>query len=84
MNYETENFYDKEITFTYEGMDYLWVGDYTIESCGEDQSEYAPAYGDFEVKITHTSSLMSYEHGIDFAPTESMLMAVELEIERNY
>lgn len=84
MNYETEHFYDQEITFTHEGQDYLWIGDYTIESFVEDESEYAPAYGDIEVKITYTSSLMSYEHGIDFAPTPSLLMALELEIERNY
>lgn len=84
MNYETENFFDKEVTFTYEGMDYLWIGDYTIDQCSEEEGEYCSAYGEIEVKINHTSSLMSYEHGIDFAPTDSILMAVELEIERNY
>jgi len=84
MNYETENFFDQEITFTYEGQDYLWIGDYTIEHFGEDESEFAPAYGEMEIRIDHTSSLMSYEDGIDIKPTDSMLMELELEIERNY
>jgi hypothetical protein len=81
---DSENYFDKEITFTYEGRDYLWIGDYSIESFGEDESEYAPAYGEIEVKIDHTASLSSYEDGIDIKPTDSMLLALELEIERNY
>ncbi len=84
MNYDTENFYDQEITFTHEGQDYLWIGDYSIESFNDEESEFAPAYGEIEVKITYTSTLMSYEHGINFSPTPSLLMALELEIEKNY
>ena len=84
MNYDTENFFDQEITFTYEGQDYLWTGDYSIESFNEEESEFAPAYGEIEVKIEHTNSLSSYEHGYEVIPTRSMLMALELEIERNY
>jgi len=57
MNYETENFHDQEITFTYEGQDYLWIGDYTIEHFGEDESEFAPAYGEMEITIDYTRSL---------------------------
>jgi hypothetical protein len=84
MNYNSENYFDKEITFTYEGKDYLWIGDYSIEHTGEDESEFAPAYGDMQITIHHTQSLSSYEHGFDVIPTPSMLMALELEIERNY
>ena len=84
MNYETENYFDQEITFTYEGFDYLWIGDYTIEHTGEDESEFAPAYGEMEITINHTTSLSSYEHGQEMIPTRSILMALELEIERNY
>jgi hypothetical protein len=84
MNYETENFFDQEITFTYDGKDYLWIGDYSIEHTGEDESEFAPAYGEIDITIHHTQSLSSYEHGFDVIPTPSMLMALELEIERNY
>jgi len=82
--HDSENYFDQEITFSYEDRDYLWVGDYTIETYGEEESEYAPAYGEMEVKIDHTYSLMSYEDGIEIKPTESMLMALELEIERNH
>lgn len=84
MNYQTENFFDQEITFTYEGKDYLWIGDYTIEHTGEDESEFAPAYGEMEIFIDYTRSLSCYEHGYEVIPTRSMMMQLELEIERNY
>ena len=84
MNYDTEHYYDQEITFTYEDQDYLWIGDYSIESYGEEESEYAPAYGEIEVKIDHTSRLSSYDDKDgNIIPTPSLLMALELEIERN-
>jgi len=82
MNYDSENYHDQEITFTYDGFDYKWIGDYTIDYFGEDESEFAPAYGEMEVKIYHTSSLSSYEDGAEIIPTPSILMAIELEIER--
>jgi hypothetical protein len=84
MNYETEHHYDQEIEFIYEGKEYLWTGDYTIEHIGEDESEFAPAYGEMEISIDRTSSLICYEQGREVIPTRSMLMALELEIERNY
>jgi hypothetical protein len=84
MNYETENFHDQEITFTYEGKDYLWIGDYTIEHTWEDESEFTPAYGEMEITIEYTRSLSSYEHGYEVIPTRSMMMELEIEIERNY
>jgi hypothetical protein len=82
--HNSENYFDQEITFSYEDQDYLWIGDYSIESYGEEESEYAPAYGEIEVKIEDTHSLSSYEDGIEIVPTSSLLMALELEIERNY
>jgi hypothetical protein len=83
MNYDSEHYYDQEITFTYEGQDFVWTGDYSIEYFGEDESEYAPAYGEVEVRIDHTYSLYSYEDDAEIIPTPSLLMAVELHIERN-
>lgn len=83
MNYDSEQYFDQEIQFSYEEKDYLWIGDYTIEYYGEDESEFAPAYGEMEVRIDHTSSILSYEDGCDLIPTASILLAVELEIERN-
>lgn len=83
MNYETEHYYDEEITFTYEEQDYLWVGDYTIEFYGEEESEFAPAYGEVEVIIDNTHTLYSYNDDCDIIPTPSLLMAVEFHIERN-
>jgi RNA recognition motif-containing protein len=83
MNYDSENYFDQEVDFHYEGQDYRWMGDYTIDYFGEEETEFAPAYGEIEVKITHTSSLSSYEDGAEIIPTPSMLMAVELQIESN-
>ena len=82
--HNSENYFDQEITFSYEDQAYLWIGDYSIESYGEEESEYAPAYGEIEVKIEGTHSLSSYEDGIEIVPTSSLLMALELEIERNH
>ena len=82
--HDSENYFDQEITFTHEGQDYLWIGDYTIETYGEEESDYAPAYGEMEVKIDHTQTLISYEHGFDVMPTPAIMEALELEIERNH
>jgi hypothetical protein len=88
MNYETENYHDQLIQFTYEGIEYNWVGDYTIEHTGEDESEYAPSYGEMEIRIDHTSSLCYYDEEqdlfIEVMPTTSILLEIEIEIERNY
>jgi hypothetical protein len=83
MKYDSETYYDQEITFTYEGQDYVWTGDYSVEATYEDESEYAPAYGEVEVHIDHTSGLYSYEDDAEIIPTPSLLMALELHIERN-
>lgn len=83
MNYDSVTYYDQEITFTYEGQDYVWTGDYSVESTFEGESEYAPGFGEVEVHIDHTSAIYSYEDDCDIIPTPSLLMAVELHIERN-
>lgn len=83
MKYDSENYYDQEIIFNYEGKDYIWIGDYSIEHTYEEESEFAPAYSEMEVTIDYTSSLSSYDEA-NVTPTRSILMAVELEIERNY
>jgi len=87
MNYEQETYYDQEIEFTYEGKTYYWQGDYTVSNWGEDESEWAPAFGETEVTIDHTASL-SYNHEktyevIEVKPTPSILAELEIEIERN-
>lgn len=84
---ETENYFDQEIEFAYDGFEYIWCGDYTIESSLEEETEFAPAYGENEVTINHTSSLSYYDHDTDIVvhvkPTPSLLLHVELIIEHN-
>ena len=86
MNQDSENYHDQEIEFTYEGREFVWQGDYSIEYTYEDESEFAPAYGEAEVSIDHTTSLSYYDEDFDevveVKPTPSILMEVELEIER--
>lgn len=87
MNYDQENYYDQEVEFTYEGKEYVWQGDYSVTNWGEDESEYAPAYGETEVLIDHTASLSFYDEEtdtvIEVKPTPSLLAEIEIEIERN-
>jgi len=54
MNYETETHYDQQVNFIYEGFEYVWQGDYTVNYSAEDESEYAPGYGETEIVIDHT------------------------------
>jgi hypothetical protein len=87
MNYDSETHYDKEVNFIYEGLEYVWQGDYIVTNCGEDESEYAPRYGETEIQIQHTNSLSYYDEAtddvIDVIPTPSILLELEIEIERN-
>jgi hypothetical protein len=87
MNYESETHYDQEVNFIYEGHDYVWQGDYIVTNCGEDESEYAPGYGETEIQIQHTNSLSYYnevtDQVIDVIPTQSIMLELEIEIERN-
>jgi hypothetical protein len=86
MNYDTETHYDQQVNFIYEGYEYLWQGDYTVNNCGEDESDYAPSYGETEITIDHTSSLSYYDEATDLVievkPTPSLLAELEIEIER--
>ena len=87
MNYYTETYYDKEVNFIYEGLEYVWQGDYIVTNCGDDESEWAPGYGETEIQILHTNSLSYYnevtDQVIDVIPTQSILLELEIEIERN-
>jgi hypothetical protein len=88
MNYETEHHHDQQVEFTYEGKEYIWEGDYTIEQNVEEESECAPAYGEFEVTIDHTTSLSYYDEdseiNVEVKPTNSILVELQFQIERNY
>jgi hypothetical protein len=88
MSYESENYHDQQVEFTYEGKEYIWEGDYTIEQNVEEESECAPAYGEFEVTIDHTTSLSYYDEdlevNVELKPTNSILIELQFQIERNY
>ena len=87
MNYDQEQFYDQEVEFIYEGKEYVWQGDYSVTNWGEDESDYAPAYGEVEVSIDHTTSLSFFDEEtdtvIEVKPTPSILAILEIKIERN-
>jgi len=87
MNYDSETHYDKEVNFIYQGHEYVWQGDYTVTYCDEDESEFAPGYGETEIQIQHTNSLSYYDEATDdvinVILTPSILLELEFEIERN-
>ncbi len=87
MNYDEQNYYDQEIEFEYEGKTYYWTGDYSVTNWGEDDTDVCPGYGETEVTIDHTASLSFNDEitdeVIEVKPTPSLLLQVEIEIERN-
>ena len=66
--YTSEEFYDETFEFTYGESDYLWKGDYRVESFDEDGDYYTPPTGETKVKLIHTTELLKtndegeYEH----------------------
>jgi hypothetical protein len=66
--YTSEEFYDETFEFTYGESDYLWKGDYRIESFDEDGDYDTPPTGETKVKLIHTTELLKtndegeYEH----------------------
>jgi hypothetical protein len=87
MNYDTETHLLRQVNFIYEGLEHVWYGDYSVNYCLEDESEYAPSYGEIEITIDYTSSLFYYnpetDKVVDVIPTPSILAELEIEIERN-
>ena len=63
----SEEFYDETFEFTEGDSDYLWKGDYRIESYDED-GDYDSPTGETKVKLIHTTELLKtneegeYEH----------------------
>jgi hypothetical protein len=56
--YTSEEFYDQSIEFSYEDSDYIWFGDYRVESYDEDGDYDSPSYGETKVKLIHTIELL--------------------------
>ena len=56
--YTSEEFYDETFEFTYEDSDYVWKGDYRVESYDEDGDYDTPPSGETKVKLIHTTELL--------------------------
>jgi hypothetical protein len=56
--YTSEEFYDETFEFTYEDSDYIWKGDYRVESYDEDGDYDTPPSGETKVKVIHTTELL--------------------------
>jgi hypothetical protein len=56
--YNSEEFYDETFEFTYEDSDYIWKGDYRVESYDEDGDYDTPPSGETKVKVIHTTELL--------------------------
>jgi hypothetical protein len=90
MNYsenETESFYDQRLDFTYDGRDYIWYGDYKVETSGDPGDNDVPAYYETEVEILETNFCTYYDETTDevveVEPTRGLLCHIEIIIERN-
>jgi hypothetical protein len=90
MNYsenETESFYDQRLDFTYDGRDYIWYGDYKVETSGDPGDYDTPAYYETEVEILETNFCTYYDETTDevveVEPTRGLLCHIEILIERN-
>jgi len=87
MSENLEHYTDQEIEFDFMGIPHIWQGDYSVEYNGEEESEFAPEFGENEVIINHTSSLSYYDEILDIVvqvkPTPSILLHIELIIEHN-
>jgi len=83
---ETENFYDQRVDFTYDGRDYIWYGDYKVETTGDPGDYDTPAYYETEVEVLETNFCTYYDETtdevIEVEPTGGLLCQIELEIER--
>ena len=56
--YTSEEFYDETFEFSYDDSDYVWKGDYRIESFDEDGDYDSPPSGETKVKVIHTTELL--------------------------
>jgi hypothetical protein len=56
--YTSEEFYDETFEFSYEDSDYIWKGDYRVESYDEDGDYDTPPSGETKVKVIHTTELL--------------------------
>ena len=90
MNYsenETESFYDQRLDFTSEGRDYIWYGDYKVETSGDPGDNDVPSYYETEVEILETNFCTYYDETTDevveVEPTRGLLCHIEILIERN-
>ena len=56
--YSSEEFYDETFEFSYDDSDYVWKGDYRVESYDEDGDYDTPPSGETKVKLIHTTELL--------------------------
>jgi hypothetical protein len=56
--YSSDEFYDQSIEFTCGDSDYIWEGDYRVESYDEDGDYDSPPWGETKVKLIHTTAFL--------------------------
>jgi hypothetical protein len=83
----TENFLDQEVTFTYEGEELVWNGDYNVHSWGENPDYDYPGDCEVEIEILHTDRIevwSDHKNGwVNVDPTPSILCELEWAIEKS-
>ncbi len=84
----SETYLDQEVSFTYEGQEMTWFGDYQVRQYGEESDWEYPGDCETEIEILYTDRIEAWDDELqDWVIINeenlSILMAVELEIEKS-
>jgi len=83
----TESFFNQEVTFTYDGEEMVWFGNYQIRQFGEQSDDDYPGCQDTEIEILETDKIEKLseesENWVLVDEKPSILLAVEWEIEKS-
>ena len=83
----TETFYNKEVTFTYDNEEMVWFGNYQVRQFGEQSDHDYPGDCETEIEILQTDTLEKwseeFQDWVSVYEKPSILMALEWEIEKS-
>jgi hypothetical protein len=84
----SETYLNQEISFTYEGQEMTWYGDYQVRQYGEESDWEYPGDCETEIEILYTDRIEVWNENLQEwviinEENLSIIMAVELEIEKS-
>jgi len=80
MTYDSEDYFNQEMLFDFEGNTYDWTGDYRVEFYNEKTK-----IKDIIIVIKRTKDLVNIDdYNTQVKPTPAMLAALKAELEADY